>query len=442
MSEKRLVREVPSKDNSSLVAQSTRREFLKKAPVGIAGAGLAMTGCLTAGTKGQPAVSVSRVLGANERIRMGVIGVGGRGTWGMGECLNHGAEMVALCDVYQTNLDAAIEKAAAHDNQKGKRPAGYKDYRELLDRDDIHAVYIGTPDHWHHDTLIDSVKAGKDVYVEKPFSHTIDEGRNMVKEVRKTDRIVQVGNHRRSGKHWAHASEVVQSGKLGKVVWIHVQDLRDWSRGDPWGERIASFDAAERAKLDWEMFLGSAPKRPFDPHRYFTWRWFWDYAGGLLTDIGAHQIDVAQWLLDTLGPKKVVANGGNYFFDNWETPDVVHLTADYGPTCVTFSVEFVSSYMNYVEAVVHGSDAALVVEHGMFKVIPRDSKDKEPTETWSRYYEGPDHVANFLDCVRTRKEPNSPVEIAHRVISTSHLGNTSYREKRVIEWDVKREREV
>lgn len=401
-----------------------RREFLKKTSAGIAGAGLVMG-----------ALSSRRVLGANERIRMGVIGVGDRGSWGMREAIRHGAEIVAVCDVYQTRLENAI--AVAGDQQQGNNPRGYKEFRKVLDRADIDAVFIGTPDHWHHDMLIAAVQAGKDAYVEKPFSKTIEQGKAMVRAVRATDRIVQVGNHRRSGEHWARAAELIKSGRLGRVVWVHVQDLRDWSRGDPWAAWINRFTPAERAKLDWEMFLGPAPKRRFDVHRYFTWRWFWDYAGGLLTDIGAHQIDVAQWLLDTLGPKKVVANGGNYFFDTWETPDVVHLTADYGTACVTFSVEFVSNRMSHIEAVVHGSDASLVVGGGEFQLLPRGSK--EPIETWKRPYEGPAHMANFLDCIRTRKQPNSPVEVGHRVITTAHLGNLSYREKRVIEWDAEKE---
>lgn len=407
---------------------SSRREFIKKTSVGIAGASLAMG-----------AVAPSRVLGANEQIRMGVIGVGDRGSWGMREALNQGATIIAVCDVYQTRLERAVESAAGHSNQKGKKPEAYKDFRKILDRSDIDAVFIGTPDHWHHDMLIAAVQAGKDVYVEKPFSKTIEQGKDMVKAVRATDRIVQVGNHRRSGEHWRHAAEVVKAGRLGRVVWVHVQDLRDWSRGDPWSNQIANFTAAERAKIDWDMFLGSAPKRPFDVHRYFTWRWFWDYAGGLLTDIGAHEIDVAQRLLDTVGPKKVVANGGNYFFDTWETPDVAHLTADYGTACMTFAVEFVSSRMSHIEAIVHGSDAALIVTTTEFQVVPRDSKNGTPVETWRSHYEGPDHMANFLDCVRTRKQPNSPVEIGHRVITTAHLGNISYREKRVVEWDIDRE---
>lgn len=396
-----------------------RRRFIKETTILAVGAGAA------------------RVLGAGERIRMGVIGVGDRGSWGMREALRQGAEIVAVCDIYQTRLERAIEGATQRQNSR--KPEGYKDFRGLLDRSDIDAVFIATPDHWHHDMLIAAVQAGKDVYQEKPFSKTIEQGKEMVEAVRKTDRIVQVGNHRRSGQHWAKAAEEIKSGRLGRVVWVHVQDLRDWSRGDPWSDQIAAFTPAERAKIDWEMFLGSAPRRPFDVYRYFTWRWFWDYAGGLLTDIGAHQLDVAQWLLDVVGPKKVVAAGGNYFFDTWETPDVVHLTADYGKACVTFSVEFVSNRMAEIEAVVHGSDASLVVRAGRFEIIPRGSK--EPVETWPRPYEGPAHMANFLECIRTRKQPNSPVEIGHRVITTAHLGNISYLERRVIEWDVDRETE-
>ncbi len=401
--------------------QTTRRDFIKRTSAGIAAAGFA--------------IAPGRVLGANEKIRMGIIGVGDRGSWGMRESIKQGAETIAVCDVYETRLNAAIESAG--EMQNGRKPKPYKEFRKLLENKDIDAVFVGTPDHWHHDMLIASVKAGKDVYQEKPFSKTIEQGKNMVKEVRKTDRIVQIGNHRHSGKHWARAAETVNSGKLGDVVWIHVTDLRDWSRGDPWARYIDNFTPAERAKLDWETFLGPAPRREFDVHRYFTWRWYWDYAGGLLTDIGAHQLDIAQWMLDALGANKVVANGGNYYFDNWETPDVVHLTADYGDACVTFSVEFISNRMHQFPCVVHGSDAQLLVEGYHFKVLPRGSN--EPIEEWDGEYEGPAHMRNFLDCVKSRKQPNSTVELGHRVITTAHLGNISYREKKVVEWDPKKE---
>ncbi|MDX9755877.1 MAG: Gfo/Idh/MocA family oxidoreductase, partial [bacterium] len=292
---------------------------------------------------------------------------------------------------------------------------------------------IATPDHWHHDILIAAVQAGKDCYTEKPFSHTIQEGQEMVRAVRATQQIVQVGNHRRSGEHWKRAREVIQSGKIGQVVDVRVFDTRDWTRGDPWSAQIA---AGLQGHLDWDRFQGKAPRRAFDPYRYFTWRWYWDYAGGLMTDIGAHMLDVNQWLTDMDGPRSAVANGGNYYFSHWETPDSVHTILDYGKFSTVFTVQFINDYEN-VGAFYYGSEGTVVVDElrSEVRVHPRGEKKYEAVEKWGTKYEGGDHVQNFLECVKSRKEPNSPVEVGHKVITAAHLANIAYRSGKRIQWD-------
>ena len=399
---------------------NSRRNFLKGSVLA-AGTGVAAF----------QTIAPSSVLGANDRIRMGVIGTGGRGQWGLRECKNAGAHIVAVCDVYEQRLMRARNLS---EDDEGNLADTYYEYEELLDRSDIDAVFIGVPDHWHHDVLIDAVHAGKDAYIEKPFSRTIEEGKNMVREVRKTDRVVQVGNHRRSGEHWMRAREVIQSGVLGKVVCVKVWDTRNWSAGDPFAANLGV-----SGHLDWDRFLGNAPKRPFDPYRYYAWRWYWDYAGGLMTDIGAHQLDVNQWLMDVLGPETVAANGGNHYFDHWETPDVITSVLNYGDFSTIFHVEFINDRES-VGAMFKGSEGSLVVDdRNGFRVYPQGENMNEPLDSWPRYYEGPAHVQNFLECVRSRKEPNSPVEVGHSVINAAHLGNISYRTGRRVMWDADQE---
>ncbi|MBI1389528.1 MAG: gfo/Idh/MocA family oxidoreductase [bacterium] len=396
----------------------SRRTILKGAAAGVAMASL-------------NGIAPASVLGANETIRMGVIGTGGRGQWGLREAKQRGARIAAVCDVYEERLNQA---RALSETDDGKLADMYYEHEKLLERPDIDAVYIATPDHWHHDVLIDTVNAGKDAYTEKPFSHTIEEGQEMIKAVRSTDRVVQVGNHRRSGEHWKRAREVIQSGKLGKVVMVKVWDTRNWSAGDPFAANLEV-----RGRLDWDRFLGKAPKRAFDPYRYYAWRWYWDYAGGLMTDIGAHQLDVNQWLMDVTGPKTVAANGGNHYFPHWETPDVVHSILNYGDFTTLFTVEFIND-RDSVGAMFCGSEGSLTVDdRNGFRVFPQGEKMDEPIDSWPRTYEGGDHVANFLECVKTRKEPNSPVEVGHQVINAAHLGNISYRTGRRVKWDAEQE---
>ncbi len=399
--------------------KNTRRDFMK----GALSTGVAMTSL--------HGITPHSVMGANETIRMGVIGTGGRGQWGLREAKARGARIVAVCDVYEERL---IQGRALSETEDGKLADTYYEHEKLLERDDIDAVYIAPPDHWHHDILIDTVRAGKDAYIEKPFSKTIEEGQEMIRAVRETQQIVQVGNHRRSGEHWKRGREVIRSGILGKIVWVKVYDTRNWSNGDPFTSNLKI-----KGRLDWDRFLGNAPKRAFDPYRYYAWRWYWDYAGGLMTDIGAHQLDVNQWLMDVEGPKTVAANGGNHYFEHWQTPDVVHSVLNYGSFTTLFTVQFIND-RDSVGAAFYGSEGTLLVDdRNGFRVYPQGEKMNEPIESWPRHYEGGDHVANFLECVKNRKEPNSPVEVGHRVINAAHLGNISYRTGKRVMWDPENE---
>ena len=397
--------------------RTTRREFLQRSAAVGAGVAAALQ------------LAPSSAVGANERVRMGGIGTGDRGTDRLVVAQSLGAEIVALADVNAAMLDRAIARL-------GTKPKTHEDYRDLLARDDIDAVVIASPDHWHHDMLIDAVKAGKDAYIEKPLSRTIEEGREMVKAVQATDRIVTVGNHRRSGEHWAIAHDVVASGKLGKIKFVRTWDCR-YRLVDPYQHRAEDKNLFNPDRINWEKFLGKAPKIPFNAERCSAWRWFWDYAGGLMTDIGPHMLDVAHWITDTLGPKSVVCNGGNYWYPRWETPDNVHAILDCEGFAIVFCVQFMNGYDKDGAAFYCTEGSVIQCPDGKFRQY--DTNDKE-IKQWPSSDEGRDHMRNFLDCVRSRKQPNSPVAMGHRVITGAHLANISYRTGKRIGWDVKEEK--
>jgi predicted dehydrogenase len=305
-------------------------------------------------------------------------------------------------------------------------------------------VIVAVPDHHHREMLLTAVEAGKDVYIEKPLTRSIEEGKEMIAAVRKANRIVQVGNQRHSGAHWKRCREIIQSNDFGDLVWVKVWDCRNWIKRDPFAPP-KDFDAAAAKSIDWDAFLGKAPKREFDATRYWSWRWYWDYAGGLMTDIGAHQLDIVQWLGGVDAPKSVVANGGNYHFKHWETPDVIHGVWDYGKFVATFAVEFVNG-ADGVGACFYGTKMTLIADATgdvkVYNTIDPIKADTKPIDSWKVDNETPAHVKNWLDSCISRKEPNSPIELGHKVITAAHLANLSYRTGKKIYWDADREQVI
>lgn len=386
----------------------------------------------------------AKALGANERLTLGLIGGGNRGGTISLEALKLGHTVAAVCDVapFRFRTLAKRYKDAGYDMPE----TTYSDYRKLLDQKDLDAIIIATPDHHHRDMLIKAVQADKDVYVEKPLTKSIDEGREMVEAVRTAKKVVQVGNQRHSGPHWRRCREVIQSNDFGDLVWAKVWDCRNWIKKDPFAPP-ATFTKDDAKAIDWDAFLGAAPKREFNPTRYWSWRWYWDYAGGLMTDIGAHQLDIVQWLSGVDAPKSVAANGGTYHFKHWETPDVVHGVWDYGRFAATFSVEFVNG-ADGVGAVFYGTKQTLVADAEGERVIkvydtidPITAKVK-PIAEWPVVPETPMHVKDWLECCKSRKDPNSPIEMGHKVITAAHLANISYRTGKKVYWDAEREQVI
>ncbi|MFN7926391.1 MAG: Gfo/Idh/MocA family oxidoreductase [Blastocatellia bacterium] len=379
----------------------------------------------TLATTGMTAYSYGRIIGANDRIRLGGIGPGDRGSGRLTAAQKLGADIVALADVNKGFLDQMQRKLATPVEKT------YVDYHDLLARKDIDGVIIATPDHLHHDCLIDAVRAGKDAYIEKPLARTIEEGEDMVAKVKATKQIVQVGNQRRSGEHFKRARDIVASGGIGEIRFVRIWDFR-YRPVDPYIKRAKDPSLFAPDLIDWNRFLGRAPKRPYDANRASGWRWFWDYAGGLMTDIGPHWLDVAMWITGADGPHTVSCNGGKYQNKEWETPDNVHAILD----CGTFAIVFMVQFMNGQEhdgGAFYGLNGSIVQENHRNMMVHYDAKRKE-VESWPITDESPAHMQNFLDCMRSRKQPNSPVELANKVLVGAHLANESFRTGKRVNW--------
>ncbi len=405
------------------------------------------------------AASYSRVMGANERVRLGLIGVGNRGS----NLLNMTKEfadqrITAVCDVYEPLIDKAVEAA-------GTNPARYRDYRKLLESKDIDAAVIATPDHWHALMMIDACRAGKDVYVEKPLSLTVVEGRRMVEVAAETQRVVQVGIHRRSSPFCREAAEIVRSGELG-----HVTAARCGVALNMYPAGIgAPAEAEPPSDLDWDLYLGPAPRAPYNANRHlFLFRWFYDYAGGQLTDNGVHFLDLINWALGEDRPTAVTAMGGKYVLeDNREVPDTLNVLWQYpGGTLVSFTQSSAngSPWTGKPDllAEFRGTKATLYVYFGGWEIVPegntrmarpasgpmspgsggayRDSYNaaaeaREGTGSADPRF----HIRNFLDCIKSRATPNCDVESAHRSTTVANIGTIAYRTGKHLAWDAERE---
>ncbi|HUI56787.1 MAG TPA: Gfo/Idh/MocA family oxidoreductase [Bryobacteraceae bacterium] len=368
------------------------------------------------------AASYTRILGANERIRIGAIGTGQRGQTLLG-ILNQqpeSAEIVAICDVYERHL--ATTKAAHAPNAQQ-----YGDHRALLDSKDVDAVVIATPDHWHVPILIDAVQAGKDVYCEKPVTHLLEEGDRVVAAVRDSKRIVQIGLQQRSWEHFAQARDVIAEGRLGQVTFIRTY----WYQNHLTAGRAGNFDTS---KLDWKRFLGSAGDRPFDADQYANWRWYWDFGGGAMTDLFVHWVDVAHWIMGVDMPSRATANGFTAVLAQRSAPDTMSAALSYPEHAM---VEFDCALLGYIEGgglVIRGTKAAMRLWRGGFMIydeLPRYTEDPQtpsPAMEVKSNEEGTvTHMKNFLDCVVSRKTPNAPIEVGVSAARAGHVANLALR---------------
>jgi predicted dehydrogenase len=376
------------------------------------------------------AASYSRVLGANDTVQLGVIGTGERGRFVMSQFMvNPKLHVGAVCDIYGQQIDQARQKATD--------AKSFTDHRKLLEMKELDAVLIATPDHWHSRVAIDALNAGKDVYVEKPLTRTINEGPPIVKACRINERVCQVGMQQRSGIHYLRAkAEYLDTGKLGKITLA-----RTWWHGNTYHLRKAPDSLREKpSNLDWARFLGPVKWRDWDPQQYYNFRAYLDFGGGQVTDLFTHWIDVVHMFMGQEIPKAASASGGVFAYKDGRTaPDTINVLLEYpSEFTATFEATLVPGITGAgVEFC--GTQGRLYIDRSKYEFYPL-GRNVQPVVVKAEPHDLTlDHVNNFLECVRTRKRPNGDVLIGHRSAQASHLGNISYVERRRIDFDPQRE---
>ena len=379
--------------------------------------------------------------GANDKVQAAFIGMGRMGMGNLNAAMRQDNLVpVAVCDVYQPNLEAGF--AAASKNPHKATVRKIKDFRQILADKSIDLVCISTPDHWHAYMTVEACKAGKDVYVEKPVSVTIEEGQLMVKAARKYGRVVQAGTQQRSQPHYQRLTKMIAEGAIGDVTFVRTGN---YSYTTPEGIG-APPDEKPPADLDWDLWLGPAPMRPYnknrfgvDPKAFSHFRWFWDYAGGMMTDWGVHLLDIVQMAFGEAMPTACVALGKkSYIQDNRDTPDTLEATYEYPKFLATYENRLANgaSPFPYGNTAFHGTKGTLYCDRSGFKIIPLKDSGIEPLEVLAERGGGNvAHWANFLDCIKTRQRPVSDIEICHKSTTTCHLANISIRAKCRVDFD-------
>ena len=375
--------------------------------------------------------------GANDRVTAAFIGMGRMGMSNLEIAMKQdNLHVAAVCDVYKPHLQKAV---AASRGAKG-----VADFREVLADKSIDVVCIATPDHWHPYMMVEACKAGKDVYVEKPICVTVEEGKKMLEAARKYNRVVQCGTQQRSGEHFRKAVQMVKNGDIGQVTFV-----RTWNYGNTLPEGIGNPpDAEAPADLDWDMWLGPAPKRPYnanrfgvDPKAFSHFRWFWDYAGGMMTDWGVHLLDIVQMAFDEQMPRSISAMGEKFRLkDNRETPDTIVASYEYPGFLATYENRSgnANSLMGHPYGIAfHGDEGTLFVDRSQYKLIS-EKKGAEPIEVKAQGSQNMAHWANFLDCVKSRERPNSDIETCQRSTTTCLLANVALRSNLRIDWDAQK----
>jgi len=390
--------------------------------------------------KGTAAVALSglasdKVLGANDRIRLGAIGVGGRSRKTLIPIHQNqpDTEFAAICDVYEPHL----LRTASENGMKNVKQV--RDYRAILDDKSIDAVIIGAPDHWHARMVMDAVAADKDVYVEKPVTHSLEEGNDLIRAVESSKRVVQTGTQQRSWPHFIEGKRIIDSGKLGKITFARMWWFQNYVA---WGHSTKlALD-----KLDQKMWLGKAPEQPVTPIKFFWWRWFWDFGGGALTDLMTHWIDVAHWYMDVTAPASVVTNGNRYALD-WECPDTITCALDYPKN---FSVTYHGTMASSVDdggMEIRGTKGTMKLDRSHLAVYPEGvevisklGQMKPETLLLSDDDGTIPHIRNFLDCVKSRRTPTANIRVAVEAARAAHLGNLALKQDRRIRWNAQQER--
>ena len=401
-----------------------RREFLQT--MSAAAAGLSTAGY----------TATARGYAANETIHVAAIGTGGRCRKLM-ETLNKipGVKIVAVADIWDVHREMGKQLADS-------KATAVNDFREVLDRKDVDAVVIGAPDHWHVPMTIAACDAGKDVYVEKPLTHDVREGQAVIDAQNKHRKIVQVGMQQRSMPQFQKGYEIIKSGQLGEIHKVHLT----WNRNSP-RHKLTKLNLDPKS-VDWKKFLGNVKDQPFDEYRFRNWRWFWDFGGGILTDLMVHFIDVANWFLDLNHPTTAVTIGDHFQTEGlWEAPDTIQTLLRYPDQKV--QVYFEGTFVNARNAAMlefMGSEGTLYLDRGRYELHP-ERKSKLSYSEWipsttprgGDFADVPDgealHMVNWLECIRSRNKPNAPAEAGVAAVTGAHLGNMAYRQNKLARWE-------
>lgn len=420
----------------------SRRQFIRQSSIALAGAGLAST--LPIGSL----AGMSRRISPNDKINFGLIGCKGMGWSDMRAHLMNipEVECLALADVDQSVLD---ERAANVEELRGKKPKLFKDYRKLLEMKELDAVIIATPDHWHCLTLCDALSAGKHVYCEKPLANSIEECNVMLRAANRYGKMVQIGQWQRSGAHYQQAHNYLKTGKLGNIRLVKCWAYQGWM--EPVSVKP---DSAPPPGVDYDMWLGPSPQRPFNPNRFhFNFRWFWDYAGGLMTDWGVHEIDIALYFMGATAPKSVIASGGKLAYpdDASETPDTLQAVFEYDHFNMLWEHATGIDNGNYgrTEGIAFiGNNGTMVVNRDGWELIP-ETKKGENGMTLYEIEDFPDqrknskadyladHAKNFVAAMKAndKKLLNCGIETGAIAAINAHMGNVAFKTGRKVYWD-------
>lgn len=364
-------------------------------------------------SSGLSALASTKVLGANNVIRVGVIGAGGRMRGLLNAADKVGSyQIVAVSDVYGPHCDEIKQRS------DGSATA-HTDYREVLAKD-IDAVIIAAPDHWHVRIAVDALSLGKDVYLEKPVTHTLEEGATLTRAVRSSKQVLQCGMQQRSWPHFRDAVAIVQDGSLGRVTQVRTY----WWQNYGLNRAPKPVDVQQ---LDWKRWLGPAPDQPFSEEKYNHWRWFWNFGGGGMTDLFTHWIDVVHWAMKADQPREAVMLADKYIFEQWDCPDTIQAAFRYPGFDVVYE-GMMSSSIDDGGLEFRGTDATLKIDRSSFSVWREGvQKDQNPIMSERSFRDGTiSHMENFFDCIRTRKEPNAPVETGVAAARAGQIANQAH----------------
>jgi len=370
------------------------------------------------------ALASTRALGANDRIRIGVIGAGGRMRGLLDAADKAGSyQIVAVSDVYTPHRDAVKERS-------NELATTHLDYHEVLDKD-VDAVIIASPDHWHVRMAVDALAAGKDVYLEKPVTHTIEDGATLTRALRSSKQVLQCGMQQRSWTHFRDAVDVIQGGSLGRITQVRTYWWQNYGRN-------AESKPIDTQALDWKLWLGSAPEQSFSEEKFKHWRWFWNFGGGAMTDLFTHWIDVVHWAMKSDAPQAAQMLADKYVFDQWDCPDTIQAAFRYPGFDVVYE-GMMSSSIDDGGLEFRGTEATLKVDRSGFSVYREKAQTTQnPVLMEKSFGDGTvTHMENFFDCIRTRKEPNAPVEAGVAAARAGQVGNLAYLQGGQIKWPPK-----